>query len=311
MRVEGGEDLAPPAEPEGDGWWWKVWRAGAISVLVVSESPLWRDEMATLLHAEGYAVRLDERGDAALEPSCPFDIAVVDLAITGRSAAAVFAALRSRSSLPILAVSPQGHREPAILEAYAAGVDQFVTTSLRPRELMARIRALLRRSPPRPRGMIALDTGGTGAIRLDAATGVAMVGGLEVPLTPYESEILYALLQRPGSVVTRDKLAGHGRGRHGDRTLDSLVRSLRQKLESAEGKRRIIAVRGVGFRLLPDAELGASTRLWAAPPGQRALRAAPTAPEQRLDLDAEAAKTAVASAPIPIMIQTTAAGPRA
>jgi len=289
-----------------------VWRAGASSVLVVSESPIWRDEMAALLENEGYAVRVDAHGDAALEPSCPFDIAVVDLAITGRSAAAVFAALRSRSSLPILAVSRQGQREPAILEAYAAGVDQFVTAGARPRELMARIRALLRRSPPRSRGMIVVDTGGFGSIRLDVATGVATVAGIDVSLTPYEGEILYALLQRPGSVVTRDRLAGHGRGRHGDRTLDSLVRSLRHKLEAAEGRRRIVAVRGVGFRLLPDAELVDSTRFWslAAPPGQRSPSTAPPPPEQHLDLDAEAAESAADPVPIPLVMQMTDAGPR-
>ena len=84
-------------------------------------------------------------------------------------------------------------------------------------------------------------------------------------LTPYESEILYALLQRPGRVVTRDELAGHGRGRHGDRALDSLVRSLRRSSKRPRGERRIVAMRGVGFRLVPDAELGPTSHapaLW-------------------------------------------------
>jgi DNA-binding response OmpR family regulator len=223
-------------------------------VLVVSESPGWRGELVSLLEAEGYAVCLDERGDVALD-DCPFDIAVVDLAITGRSAAAVFAALRAHSSLPIVAVSPEARREPAVLEAYAAGVDLLVNASMRPRELMARIRALLRRSPPRPRGVIVLEAGGVGSIGLDVARGVATVADVDISLTPYESEILYALLLRPGRVVTRERLAHHGRGRHGDRALDSLVRSLRNKLEGAEGHRRIVAVRGVGFRLVPDVEL--------------------------------------------------------
>ena len=74
-------------------------------------------------------------------------------------------------------------------------------------------------------------------------------------LTVREGQILSALLDRPGRVVTRDHLAALGRGKEDARLLDSHVRSVRTKLEAAEGRRRIIAVRGVGFRLLADAEL--------------------------------------------------------
>ncbi|MEO7571177.1 MAG: response regulator transcription factor [Acidimicrobiales bacterium] len=255
MRAEG--DLIAPAAatPEGDGWWWKVWRAGAISVLVVSESVTWRSEIAALLEEEGYAVRLDDRGDAALEPSCPFDLAVVDLAITGRTAAAVFAMLRSRSSVPILAVSPDAYREPAVLAAYAAGVDQLITRSQRSRELTARIRAMLRRTPPKSRGIVGIDVDGVSSISLDLATSIATLSDVPVWLTPEESEILCALLQRPGCVVSRQQLLGQRRGKHADRALDSLVRRIRTKLEAAGGGRRIVAVRGVGFRFVPDREL--------------------------------------------------------
>lgn len=209
--------------------------------------------MAALLDTEGYAVRLDDCGDAALEAACPFDLALVDLAITGRSPVAVFAALRARSAIPIVAVSLEGSRDPAALDAYAAGADQLVARGQRPRELMARVRALLRRSPPHPRGSgLPVDAG---SISLDPGRGVVSVGGTEVMLTIREGQILRALLDRPGRVVTRDQLAGLGRGKEDARLLDSHVRSVRTKLEAAEGRRRIIAVRGVGFRLLPDGEL--------------------------------------------------------
>ncbi|MEQ1785809.1 MAG: response regulator transcription factor [Acidimicrobiales bacterium] len=255
MRAEG-ELLAPAAvSSEGDGWWWKVWRAGAVSVLVVSESVAWRDEVAAVLDAEGYAVRLDDRGDAVLEPGCPFDVAVVDLAITGRSAAGVFATLRARSSLPILAVSPSGYRELAVLEAYAAGADQYVTRDVRSRELTARIRALLRRSPPRARSQFEASASADHPISLDLITGRASVAGVDVRLTPQETEVLHALLQRPGRVVSRDQLIGPRGGKQGERALHAVVRNVRAKLEAAEGRRRIVAVRGVGFRLVPDAEL--------------------------------------------------------
>ena len=163
--------LALAAEPQGDGWWRTGWRTGAARVLVVSENPSWRDDVAALLDTEGYAVRLDDCGDAALEAACPFDLALVDLAITGRSPVAVFAALRARSAIPILAVSLEGSRDPAALDAYAAGADQLVARGQRPRELMARVRALLRRSPPHPRGSgLPVDAG---SISLDPGRGVA------------------------------------------------------------------------------------------------------------------------------------------
>ena len=252
MRAPG-ELLPPSAEPERGGWWWKVWRAGAPSALVVSESQLWRTEMAELLEADGYAVWQDTHGDAALDPVCPFDIAIVDLGITKRSAVAVFAALRARSPLPILAVAPGGQREAGVLAAYAAGADQLVPRTARQHELLARVRALLRHSPPRAR--VPSTTAEPALISLDSATGVATVAGVPVPLSTRDAEILEALLERPGRVVTRDHLRARIRSQADARLLDSYVRSVRSKLEEAEGCRRIVAVRGVGFRLLLDGPL--------------------------------------------------------
>jgi DNA-binding response OmpR family regulator len=224
----------------------------AVGVLVVSDSGVLRNEMAALLDAQGYAVRIDDRRESELDVGDPFAIAVVDLAITTRSPVAVLAELRTRTSVPILAVSPEMYPESAVLEAFAAGADQFATRS-RPGELVARVRALLRRNPPRPASVPPDDL--ELPIRLDRATGVAVVAGTEVRLTSRECDILGALMERPGRVVTRGNLAGPDRPRHGDDALDAAVRSVRTKLELAEGRRRIVAVRGVGFRLLPDREL--------------------------------------------------------
>jgi DNA-binding response OmpR family regulator len=226
--------------------------APAVSVLVVSDSGVLRNEMATLLDAQGYAVRVDDRWESELDVGDPFAIAVVDLAITSRSPVAVVAELRTRTSVPILAVSPEVYPESAVLDAFAAGADQFATRS-RPGELVARIRALLRRNPPRRVPVHAEDA--ELPIRLDRATGVAAVAGAEVLLTPRECEILGALMERPGRVVRRNHLAGSDGPHHCGDALDATVRSVRTKLELAEGRRRIVAVRGVGFRLLHDREL--------------------------------------------------------
>lgn len=249
MRAE--DDVRTPAAmmPPGDDWWWRVWRAGSVSVLLVADRQGWHGG-AELLEAEGYAVRTDERGDLALDPACPYDLAVVDLALTSGSALAVCAALRLRSSLPIV-VMLSGAREADILAAYEAGADQCLDRSVGDHELLARVRALLRRSPPANRMLLDLRDH-HGPVVLDPATGVANVGGHEVPLTPAESAILHALLHRPGRVVPRDELIGLRLGPRPHRVLDSLVRQLRSKLEQVEGRRRIVAVRGVGFRFVPD-----------------------------------------------------------
>jgi DNA-binding response OmpR family regulator len=250
-----GSLLAPVAEPQRDGWWWRVWRAGAISVLIVGDDTSWREEIAALLEAEGYAVRLDDGSGDLTDPTHPFDIAVVDLGLTTRSARAVCATLRARSTVPILAVAPGSVREPAVLDAYAAGADQCVSPTVRSRELLARVRALLRRHPPHPRRIIDLGEDGEGAISLDPSTGTAVVAGRPVSLTTQESAVLHALLWRPGRVATREELMSLCARGCPDRVLDSLVRQVRTKLEAVEGQRRIVAVRGVGFRFLPANEL--------------------------------------------------------
>ena len=82
-----------------------------------------------------------------------------------------------------------------------------------------------------------------------------MIAGQSVSLTTQESAILYALLWRPGRVVTREELMSLGARGCPDGGLDALVRQVRTKLEAVEGKRRIVAVRGVGFRFLPTDEV--------------------------------------------------------
>lgn len=248
MRVEG--DVKDPAAspPPGVDWWWQVWRAGAISILLVADKADWHREVLALLAADGYAVRIDEQGDAALDPACPFDLAIVDLGLRTRSPVAVCASLRARSGLPILVLSA-GASEQEVLAAYAAGADQCLRRSAGAHELRSRIRALLRRTPPTNRSLIDLSDS-DGPVLLDPASRVATVGGTEVPLTPAEFAILHALLRRPGRVVPRSELLDLRLGGGPPRILDSLVRQLRIKLEQAEGMRRIVTVRGVGFRFL-------------------------------------------------------------
>jgi len=210
--------------------------------------------MGARLEAEGYLVALDDGRDVSPGSTATCDIAVVDLGLTSRSSSEVLTALRARSSMPILAVSPIELRSPMVLEAYEAGADQVVIESVGPRELVARIRALMRRTPAQAGD---LDGGfvDVGSFTVDAATCIATVEGQKVKLTADECAVVLALVRRPGAVVQREDLAAQIPGGHPGAMLDSLVRQLRNKLEAVEGRRRIEAVRGVGFRVAIDADL--------------------------------------------------------
>ncbi len=221
-------------------------------LLIVSEQDRWAEQLAAGLRSEGFRVGHDRTGEKAFatdEPR-PLDVVIVDLRLRFSSGLALCAAVRARSTLPVIAVGPDSD-ETGVLAAYAAGVDQFVTVDASPRLLVARVRALLRRVPtaaPAPPP----EPGHDLAVRLDETTGTVLLDGAVVRLSVREMEVLRALLARPGMVVTRSELTGPWPALSADRRLDFVIRRLRQKLESVDGTRRISAVRGVGFRFEVD-----------------------------------------------------------
>lgn len=239
---------ASSSDTTNGDWWWQVWRSGAVSVLVISARADWCEEAVAALEDDGFAVRVDVVGKAVTEPGSPFDLAVVDLAPERASPATVVAALRANSTLPILAVAPVVAPESAVLEAYAAGADQCMTRNGRPNELVARVRALLRRTPPRPHHVADLREIRVGSLVLDLGDGTVRLDGIPVELTHREVELLRALVRRPGTVVPREQLTSGGPETFSDQSLDAAIRRLRAKLEAIEGHRRILNVRGVGFR---------------------------------------------------------------
>ena len=158
-------------------------------------------------------------------------------------------AVRARSLVPILALGDQTDEAP-VLAAYSAGADQYVTIDTSSRLVTARLRALLRRVPPR--SAAAVEPNPDLTVTIDEATGSVRVDGAVVSLSRRELEVLRTLLSRPGRVVTRAELAGAWPALSADRRLDFVIRRLRQKLEMVDGRRRINSVRGVGFRFEED-----------------------------------------------------------
>ena len=221
-------------------------------VLLVSEHDRWADRMQADLADEGFMVIRDRTGEAAFDARRVgmMHIVIVDLRLRTQSGLAVCGAVRARSILPILAVGDRTE-EHAVLAAYSAGVDQFVTVETSSRLVVARLRALLRRVPPRREPAVRPSPESTVAI--DESMGAMLVDGALVKLSRRELEVLRVLVTRPGRVVTRNELAGSWPALSADRRLDFVIRRLRQKLEAVDGVRRISSVRGVGFRYEEDA----------------------------------------------------------
>lgn len=222
-------------------------------VLLVSAPGRWADRVGADLAAEGFRVLRDPTGDWAFDEAliAPIDVVVVDLRLRPQSGLAVCGAIRSRSAVPVLAIGDRSE-ETSVLAAYAAGADQYVTVDISTRLVVARLRALLRRVPPRLSSMVAPSA--DNPVTIDESIGAVLVGGSAVKLSRREMEVLRSLVARPGRVVTRVELAGSWPAPSADRRLDFVIRRLRQKLEAVDGRRRISAVRGVGFRFEEEPE---------------------------------------------------------
>ncbi len=217
------------------------------TITIIGNDGWWIYRVLTTLQGAGFDASIDTTGDAAFtEQGARSDAAIVALDLTHRSGPAVCAAWRARWSSPILAVAPNRY-ETVVLAAFAAGADHVVGADITDRMLLARLGSLLRRSSRRTE-VVGLD-GSPGGIVVDEAGRFALVQGTEVALTQLEVDFLVLLLRRAGRVVMRTELDELTDRAPGNSSVDTTVRRLRRKLEAADPRHRITAVRGVGFRL--------------------------------------------------------------
>lgn len=222
------------------------------SLLIVADVRRWVDETAAYLRAEGFEITVDATG-RSVDGVAPADTdaLLVDFGLTARPGPEICAAWRDRTEAPIFAVAA-GDDEATAIAAFAAGVDAFCSSDVSQRQLLARIRSMLRRFPPRRRALASVPD--DLPVGLDEQTRCAVVLGTKIPLTDAEFAVLRVLVLRAGRVVSRDELveALHtGKDRFRDRSLDFVVRRVREKLETVDTGRRIMTVRGVGFRFEP------------------------------------------------------------
>ena len=209
--------------------------------------------LETLLTREGYHVRLAASGAEGLEiaKSTPVDAVMVDLMMPGMDGLEVCRRIRAKSAIPILMLTAKGDETDRVV-GLELGADDYVPKPFGPRELLARIRAVLRRAVPAPAG----ERLRVGDLEIDLDGRAVTLAGSEVALTGIELDLLVALARRAGRVVPRDallELAGRSETVVGERTVDVHVSHLRAKLgDDPRAPRRIKTVRGVGYVLVKE-----------------------------------------------------------
>ena len=235
------------------------------TILVVDDEANIRELVSVYLQAAGYSVDTAEDGLEALARvrSGSYDLVVLDIMLPGMDGAAVCAAIRADSRVPIIMLTARDTDldKVAMLEA---GADDYVVKPFSPPEFVARVRAVLRRAAD-------LKTGGSGApgtsgqapavtaggLHIDPSTRDVTVDDKPVSLTTREFDLLYAMAASPGVVFSREALLERAIG-FADyvdaRGIDVHVRHLREKLgDDAISPRFIETVRGVGYRVRKDA----------------------------------------------------------
>ncbi len=223
------------------------------TVLVVDDEPKIVDVVREYLEHAGFSVRTAGDGPAALERARALspDLIVLDLGLPGLDGLDVARQLRRSSRVPVIILTARGDEVDRIV-GLELGADDYLVKPFSPRELVARVRAVLRRSeatedaPETP-----IDVGD---VRVDPTRRRVTVGGRAVDLTATEFDLLLHLARQPGRVFTRAQLldAIHGVEVEAyDRAIDAHVKNIRRKLEPDPHRPRyVLTVHGVGYRFV-------------------------------------------------------------
>lgn len=232
----------PSPAPAGNG----------ITVLVVDDEPIVREVVATYLRREGY--RALEAGDGLtardlIEHSAPALI-VLDVMLPGIDGLELCRWIRARSEVPVIMLTARGEEADRIV-GLDLGADDYVTKPFSPRELVARVRSVLRRAP----GAHAAQRIEAGTLVVDAGTREVTRAGEPLRLTAKEFDLLWFLANSPRLVFSRDQLMNRVWGYEAafdTGTVTVHVRRLREKIEDDPSRpRHVQTVWGVGYRFVP------------------------------------------------------------
>ena len=227
-------------------------------ILVVEDEESYVDALRVGLRREGFAVEVARTGPEALDrfEECSPDLVLMDVMLPGISGVDVCREIRSRSSVPIIMVTAKSSEIDTVV-ALEVGADDYVTKPYRLRELVARIRAVLRRNSAKPEAASKNDVLVVDEVEINTESRELRVGGDLVPLPLKEYELLLILLENAGRVLTRGTLIDRvwGYDYVGDtKTLDVHVKRLRSKIEPDPANPvRLVTVRGVGYKYASSA----------------------------------------------------------
>jgi two-component system, OmpR family, response regulator len=225
------------------------------TVLVIDDDPGLSELLAEYLGGRGYAVETAPDGPSGLARlrGAGIDLIVLDVMMPGMDGFEVLREVRRDNRLPVIMLTARGDDMDRIV-GLEMGADDYLSKPFNPRELLARVRSVLRRSGAQPEADLALIASG---IRVDPARREASVDGRSLDLTTTEFDLLRVLVSSAGRVIPRERLMELARGEEYasfERSVDVHVSHLRKKLGDDPRKpTRIKTVRGVGYLVPRDA----------------------------------------------------------
>jgi two-component system response regulator CpxR len=225
-----------------------------VNILLVDDDAELGSLMQEFLKREGFTVECELEGQKGLEraSSGAVDLVVLDVMLPGMDGFEILRRLRQRSKVPVIMLTARGEDVDRII-GLELGADDYLPKPFNPRELAARIRAILRRYEPRPAATAGrLEVNG---VALDPGTREVFSHGKPVELTTFEFDILEMLMRSAGRVLSRDALMENFYSRKAtpfDRSIDMHISHLRKKLE--HGDTLIKTIRGVGYQFTRSPE---------------------------------------------------------
>jgi two-component system response regulator CpxR len=222
------------------------------AILIIDDDQELGDMLREFLAPDHYDIGACTTGEAGLEAlrEGVYDLVILDVMLPGMNGMEVLKVIRQDSDLPVIMLTARGDDVDRIL-GLEFGADDYLAKPFNPRELLARIRAILRRAGPGTPQAHRLQVG---PVELDTRSRQMLVDGDPVRLTGTEFELLRCLMNAPGDVVSRDRLCEEALGRRllpYDRSIDTHVSNLRRKFERAGiANPTIQNQRGIGYRLV-------------------------------------------------------------
>ncbi|GAB3852289.1 two-component system response regulator MtrA [Nocardioides maradonensis] len=217
-------------------------------VLVVDDDASLAEMLGIVLVQEGFESRVCPRGDEALAAFRDYrpDLVLLDLMLPGKDGIDVCKEIRAESGVPIVMLTAKGDTVDVVL-GLESGADDYIVKPFKPKELVARIRARVRR-----RDGASSETLGIGDLSIDVAGHQVTRDGVQLPLTPLEFDLLVCLARKPWQVFTRQVLLEEVWGYHhaaDTRLVNVHVQRLRSKIEhDPEHPEIVVTVRGVGYK---------------------------------------------------------------